>query len=79
MVTVAWFWVMGLMVMGWREGEDREIEEDRVMGLVSGYGREKIERLRRRERERERKIINKWIVFDCVVKNKSIDLRWVVK
>ena len=70
---------MGLMVMGWREGEDREIEEDRVMGLVSGYGREKIERLRRRERERERKIINKWIVFNCVVKNKSIDLRWVVK
>ena len=27
-----------------------------------------------REKKKERKIINKWIVFKCIVKNKKIDV-----
>ena len=27
-----------------------------------------------REKKKERKIINKWIVFNCIVKNKRIDV-----
>ena len=38
----------------------------------------KREREREREREGER-VINKLIVFNYVVKNKSIDVGWVVK
>ena len=69
-----WFGVVGEVAMDWREGEEKETQcygggnWFGVVGLVTW--REREETKNNWIREREKKVI----VFNLVVKNKSIDI-----